>query len=288
MITRRTFIKTTTLGSVAAMLCPGMLKAAALKKDIGLQLYTVRDQIARDLPGTLRDISRIGYSWLEAAGYSDGKFYGLPPADFRKTVDHLGMRVISSHAMFSADEQEQAIEAHSELGVENLIFPGFPVAEHNTRDDFLKAAERLNTIGEACNKSGIDFGYHNHAFEFVQFDNTRGFDIMLTSTDPQKVCFESDIYWMIYAGVDPLKYFRDYPGRFELWHVKDMKDTPDRGFTEVGDGIIHYDEIFKSSGISGMKYFFIEQDDCGMDSLLSVSISYNYIKDLLNYQNYGE
>ncbi len=93
---------------------------------------------------------------------------------------------------------------------------------------------------------------------------------------------------MIFAGVDPLKYFRDYPGRFELWHVKDMEDTPDRGFTEVGNGTIPYNEIFKSSGISGMKYFFIEQDDCKMDSLLSVRISYNNVKDLLNYQLYGE
>ena len=282
MITRRTFIKTTTFASVAAMLSPGMLKAADPEKDIGLQLYTVRDHLATDFKGTLRKLKKMGYSWLEAAGYSDGKFYGLPPAEFKKEVDRLGLKVISSHAMFSEEAQEQAIAAHAELGAEFLIFPGFPVPEHKAKDDFLKASARLNTIGDACNKSGIKFGYHNHAFEFVEFGSTKGFDIMLTSTDPQKVCFESDIYWMIYAGVDPLKYFSDYPGRFELWHVKDMKDTPDKGFTEVGDGTIPYNEIFKSSGISGMKYFFIEQDDCGMDSLVSVKISYNYVKDLLN------
>jgi sugar phosphate isomerase/epimerase len=288
MITRRTFIRTTAFASAAVMLSPGMLKAADRKKDVGLQLYTVRDHLATDFKGTLRKLKKIGYTWLEAAGYGDGKFYGLPPAEFKKEVDRLGMRVVSSHAMFTDDELEQAIAAHSELGVEYLIFPGFPVAEHKTKDDFLKAAARLNSIGDACNKSGIKFGYHNHDFEFVQFDNTKGFDIMLTSTDPQKVCFQSDIYWMIYAGVDPLQYFRDYPGRFDLWHVKDMKAAPDRGFTEVGDGTIPYRDIFKSSGISGMKYFFIEQDDCGMDSLLSVRISYNNVKDVLNYQPYGE
>jgi sugar phosphate isomerase/epimerase len=288
MITRRDFIRNTTFASVAAVLSPRMLKAADHKKDVGLQLYSVRDHLATDFKGTLRKLKKMGYTWLEAAGYGDGKFYGLPPAEFKKEVDRLGMKVISSHAMFTEDKQEQAIAAHSELGVEYLIFPGFPVPEHKTKDDFLNAAARLNKIGDACNKSGIKFGYHNHEFEFVQFDNNMGFDIMLTSTDPQKVCFESDIYWMIYAGVDPLKYFRDYPGRFELWHVKDMKDAPDRGFTEVGDGTIPYDEIFKYSGISGMKYFFIEQDDCDMDSLLSVRISYNNVKDLLNYQLYGE
>ena len=281
MITRRTFIKTTTFASVAAMFGPGMLKAANNEKDVGLQLYTVRDQIARDLPGTLRGISRIGYSWLEAAGYDNGTFYGMAPAEFRKIVNDFGMKVVSSHAMFSEVEQEQAIAAHAELGAEYLIFPGFPVPEHKAKDDFLKAAARLNTIGDACNKSGIKFGYHNHAFEFVEFGNTKGFDIMLTSTDPQKVCFESDIYWMIYAGVDPLKYFRDYAGRFELWHVKDMEAGEKKEFAPVGTGIIDFKPIFVQKERAGMVYFFVEQDDCKIDPLESVKISYSNLKKIV-------
>jgi sugar phosphate isomerase/epimerase len=282
MIPRRTFIKSTALTALGTAFLPQLLKAAPSSPDIGLQLYTVRDAISADLKGTLKKIKRIGYTWLEAAGYEDGLFYGLPPAEFRKMIEGMGMKVVGSHVMFNADKQKEAIAAHAELGVEYVVFPSFPVASRKSKDDFLQAAARLNAIGSACSKAGMKFAYHNHDFEFLKIDDSRGYDLLIQSTEPGLVCFEADIYWMKYAGVDPLAYFDKYPGRFDLWHVKDMKDGPDKGFTEVGTGIIRYDEIFGFSDRSGMKYFFVEQDDCEKDPMESVAISYNNLYSLLS------
>ena len=142
----------------------------------------------------------------------------------------------------------------------------------------------MNALGEACNKSNIRFGYHNHDFEFVKFGDITGYDILLSSTDREKVCFEADIYWMIFAGVDPVAVFEKYPGRFKLWHIKDMKDSPEKGFTEVGEGTIPYSQIKNYMGLSGMELFFVEQDDCERDPLESAEISYQNLYNIL----YGE
>jgi sugar phosphate isomerase/epimerase len=271
---RRTFIKTTALATVSTMMVPGLLKAAPLKKNIGLQLYTLRNPMQQDLPGTLRLIAKTGYSWLEAAGYSEGKFYGFSPRDFKNMVEELGMSMISSHAAFNPEDQQLAIDAHAELGVKYIVCPVMPFEERVTADDFSKAAARLNEIGEACGKSGLKFGYHNHNFEFVKINDSTGYDLLLTLTDPKWVCFESDFYWMVYAGIDPLDYFRKYPGRFELWHVKDMENNPDKDFAPVGTGIIDFEAIFSLKDVAGLAYFFVEQDDCKIDPFDSVKISY--------------
>lgn len=281
MISRRSFIKTTLLTTSAVAFLPRLLGATPGKTNIGLQLYTVRDAMSKDPKGTLKKIKRIGYTWLEAAGYSDGQFYGMAPAEFRKTVENIGLKVISSHATFPADKQRDAIAAHVELGVKYLVYPAFPIPEHKSKNDFIHAAARLNAIGAACNKSGIRFGYHNHDFEFADFDQMKGYDILVNSTEPSMVCFEADFYWMAYAGVDPLEYLGKYPGRFELWHIKDMKDDPGKGFAEVGEGVIPHDQIFNYTGLAGMKYFFVEQDACEMDPLLSAEISFNNLKNIL-------
>jgi len=280
-MTRRTFIKTTSFASFAALMSPRILRAATLNKNIGLQLYTLRDAISRDLPGTMASISAIGYTWLEAAGYNDGKFYGLQPREFKKMADDLGMQLISSHATFEPEQQQQAIEAHAALGVRYLVYPMLPVNKKETKDHFSRAAAHLNDIGEACRASGLKFGYHNHAFEFVKIDDTTGFDILLELTDSELVCFESDLYWMIYAGSDPLSYFGKYPGRFELWHVKDMEANPEKDFAPVGTGIIDYKQIFGQKQQAGLAYFFVEQDDCKIDPLESVKISYKNLKKIV-------
>jgi sugar phosphate isomerase/epimerase len=271
---RRTFIKNTAIAAAATMLVPGLLKAAPLKKNIGLQLYTLRNPMQQDLPGTLRLIAKTGYTWLEAAGYSDGKFYGFSPRDFKIMVEDLGMKMISSHATFKYENQQLAIDTHAELGVKYIVYPVMPYEERATADDFSKAAARLNEIGEACRKSGLKFGYHNHNFEFVKINDTAGYDLLLKLTDPELVCFEADFYWMVYAGIDPLEYFRRYPGRFALWHVKDMENNPEKDFAPVGAGIIDFEVIFSQEDLAGMDYFFVEQDECKIDPFDSVRISY--------------
>jgi sugar phosphate isomerase/epimerase len=226
-------------------------------------------------------IAKTGYTWLEAAGYSEGKFYGFRPGEFKKMVEDLGMKLISSHATFEPEQQRLAIDAHAELGVKYLVYPVLPVSEKVTRDDFTRASELLNEIGLACHASGLKFGYHNHDFEFVKIEGTSGFDLLLALTDPKLVCFESDLYWMVYAGADPVEYFRNYPGRFELWHVKDMENSQAKDFAPVGTGIIDFNRIFSQKDLAGMAYFFVEQDDCKKDPLDSVKISYDNLVRLV-------
>jgi sugar phosphate isomerase/epimerase len=281
MSNRRDFIKISALASISSMLAPNWLKAATFKKDIGLQLYTLRNPMQQDLPGTLRAIAETGYTWLEAAGYDEGKFYGFPPLEFKMMVEDLGMQLISSHATFKPEQQQLAIDAHAELGVKYLVYPVLPVDEKTTRDDFTRASSRLNEIGKACQESGLKFGYHNHNFEFVKIDDTTGFDLLLTMTDPGLVCFESDLYWMVFAGADPVEYFRKYPGRFELWHVKDMENNPEKDFAPVGTGVIDFEQIFSQKELAGMAYFFVEQDDCKIDPFDSVKISYENLKKIV-------
>ncbi|HPM92871.1 MAG TPA: TIM barrel protein [Bacteroidales bacterium] len=282
MITRRDFLKTTTLATASALLAPGILRAGPHKKDIGLQLYTVRDHISKDLPGTLRAVAKIGYTRLEAAGYNDGKFYGMAPGEFRSLVSGSGMQPVSSHVAFSPEQSRHVIDAHLELDVPYVVYPWISMPEIPSADDYLRAAGLFNRLGEACKKDGLRFGYHNHDFEFKKIGDTTGFDILLKNTDPDLVCFEADIYWMQYANIVPGDYLSKYPGRFELWHIKDMDSGTGRTFTEVGEGTIPYGDYFTNfKDISGMKYFFVEQDKCNRDSLESTKISYRNLKKIL-------
>ena len=282
MITRRNFLRTSALASASVILLPGCLNLARDRNEIGLQLYTVRDKISNDLAGTLKEVSRIGYSYLEAAGYSDGKFYGLPPREFRIMAEDLGMRLVSSHVAFNPEQASQVIDAHLELGVPYVVFPWMSMPEKPSHDDYANKADLFNKLGENCKSSGLKFGYHNHNFEFVKIGDTTGYDILMKLCDPDLVFFEADIYWMTYAQIDPMEYIKKYKGRYNLWHVKDMENSPERSFAIIGEGIIDYGEIFKKmKNISGMEYFFVEQDSCKKDSLESVAISFNNLKEVL-------
>ena len=281
MTTRRNFIKTTTLTAIGTAFLPHMLNANPRKKNIGLQLYTLRDQMNVNIPKTLNRVAEIGYTWLEAAGYGNGKFYGLAPKEFKTLVDDLGMQVISSHCGFKVEESSQVIDAHAELGVTYLVYPWMSMPETPSSDDYKKTTELFNELANLSGNAGLKFGYHNHDFEFKKIGDTTGFDILLNQTDPEKVCFEADFYWMVYAGVDPLEYIHKYPGRFELWHIKDMEDSPDRLFAPVGTGVIDFKRIFNDKKVSGMKYFFVEQDKCKDEPLKSVEISYKNLVSLV-------
>jgi len=283
MITRRSFIKTTTLATVSALVVPGLLKCAAPRKYIGLQLYTVREQMKKDLLGTLQQVARIGYTWLEAAGYKDGKFYGMIPAEFKAIVNDLGMKLISSHVAFNKNQSQQVIDAHLELGVPYVVYPWMSMPDQPSKEDYYIKADLFNELGESCKNAGLKFGYHNHDFEFVKINETTAYDILLERTEPGLVCMEADLYWMRYANVDPLHYFSEYPGRFELWHVKDMEDSPERDFAAVGEGTIQFAKYFNEATLdSGMKFFFVEQDRCKIDPLESIEISYKYLRTLFD------
>lgn len=279
---RRIFIKTTGAGLLAGMLMPGELLASpALSKPVGLQLYSLRGDVGKDLQGSLKKIAQIGYKNLEAAAYNDGKFYGLEPADFKAMVEDLGMKVTSSHLTFKSDEAGKVLKAHRTLGVKYMVWPWLGQEQRESIESYSAVAEKFNTIGTMCTDNGMKFGYHNHDFEFNPLEGKIPYDLLLELTDPGLVFMQIDLYWIAYAGKDPLAYFEKYPGRFETWHVKDMAAGETKEMTEVGSGTINYKELFAHAQKAGMKEFFIEQDVIKGDGFESVRKSFDHINSIL-------
>ena len=279
---RRTFVKTTSAGLLAGMFFPSSLLAGNPGGyPIGLQLYTLRDEIKNDLEGTLEKIAGIGYDTLEAAGYKDGLFYGLQPEEFKKLVHGFGMKVTSSHLTFADDELPEVLLAHKAAGIDYIVWPWIGQDDRKSIAQYLALAGKFNTIGKLCRENGLHFGYHNHAFEFDPIEEEIPYRILLENTDPDHVFMQLDLYWIIYAGHDPIDWFKKYPGRFKQWHVKDMKAGEEKKMTEVGTGIIDYKKIFDHSTLAGMKSFFMEQDRIEGDAFESIQISYSNLKSML-------
>ncbi len=235
---------------------------AQAKKDVFLQLYSVRDDIKADYAGTIAKLAKIGYTGVEAAGYKDGKFYGMSPADFAKSIQDVGMRLISSHLKCPLPENikdtnwdevwtwwDTAIKAHKDAGIDILILPW--IRTPKTAYELKTYADYLNKLGEKCNAAGVSFGYHNHSFEFKKVNGETIYDYMLKNTDPKKVFFQMDVYWVKKGGCNPVEYFKKYPGRFKLLHIKDE--------TELGkSGKIDFKAIYDNLDKAGTKYPVVE------------------------------
>ena len=289
MTSRRSFLKTTSILSAGLMIAPSELKTKTPL--IGLQLYTVRDAMDKDPKSTLAHVAKIGYTSVEGATYTDSeKFYGMIPSEFKKVLKDNGLVMYSSHYRLGEDlekgqimkgtllhDWQKAIDDAAELGLKYMVCAWLSPTERGTLDHYKKVADDLNVAGEKCKKSGIQLCYHNHNFEFEKQDDQYPYDILM-ATDKNLVKMEMDIYWIKKAEQDPIALFKKYPGRYPLWHVKDMDNTSEHSFTEVGNGIIDFKEIFKYKNLAGMKYFFVEQDICPGDPFVSIAESIAYIK----------
>jgi sugar phosphate isomerase/epimerase len=241
---------------------------------IGLQLYTIRDAMKTDVPGSLKKVSDAGYKYVELASYADGKFYGYEPADFKKLVNDLGMEILSSHTQVEAkgitlDNAQKMAEDHAKIGVKYCIQPWVVEEARTTIASYKKMVADWNKVGGIMKNHGIQFGYHNHNFEFNTVEGKIPyFDIMLAELDKDLVTMEIDLFWTTKAGQNPVDIFRKYPGRFQLFHMKDMytKEAPyfttvgEDDFAPVGAGIINFKEILAAKDIAGMKYMIVEQD----------------------------
>ena len=280
MINRRTFVKGLTASVVASMILPAKLNAIPLKKTIGIQLYTLRDLINEDFESTLKSIAQIGYTSVEAAGYSDGKFYKFSPKEYKKIITENGLISISTHTAIDPKNAQLVIDNSLEAGMSYIVLPSISKELRNTIDNYKKLADKFNIIGELCKNAGIAFAYHNHAYEFEAMEGVIPYNILLERTEPELVSFQLDTYWIVYGGYDPVTYFKTYPGRFNLWHIKDMDATPKRESTEIGQGTIDFKAIFASKEIAGMKYYFVEQESFNMPLLESVKISFDYLNNL--------
>ncbi|UOR05091.1 sugar phosphate isomerase/epimerase [Hymenobacter aerilatus] len=289
MTTRRSFLKSAALLSAAACASPSVL--AADKSYIGLQLYTVREAMQQDPTGTLAKVAALGYNSVEGATYTGSqKFYGMEPAAFAKVLKQNGLIMPSSHyilgeAMNNGQPTQgtilhgwdKAVDDAAQVGVKYMVCAYLMDSE---RDHYKKVAEYLNKAGEQCKKAGIQLCYHNHDFEFQTQNGQLPYDILL-ATDKNLVKMELDLYWATKAGKDPVELFKQHPGRFPLWHVKDMDKTPQRNFTEVGNGSIDFKRIFAQKKLAGMQYFFVEQDQTPGSPFDSIKQSVSYIKRTL-------
>ena len=279
---------------------------------IGLQLYTLGDIMLTDPKGTLQKLAAIGYRELESASSQKGNFYGFKPRELASMIKDLGMHWRSAHvggAPFSIeqmlkraktaadsariqgfaermktgpkmlnlkDNYQELADNAAEGGLSYLVCSSIPV---NTMDEIKTAVEVFNKTGEACKKAGVQFAYHNHTTEFDSVEGNRPFDYILSNTDKNLVKMELDLAWASKANQDPVALFDQHPGRFPLWHVKDL-DATTKNPTQVGNGYIDFKRIFEHSSKSGMKYFFVEQDGA-KQPVEDVTTSYNNLKKIV-------
>ena len=235
----------------------------------GLALYTVRDDMGKAPIETLKTVSETGYAYVEAAGYDKGMYYGMQPAAFKDSLQQLGLKPLSSHqSSITIDNADKQLADAKAAGFTYVVVPIPPMGMftfdqatmkmgmNGTKEQLLKI---LNELGKKADAAGIQLLYHNHDFEFMKGeDGSILIDYLLENTDPKYVNFQMDLYWVTKAGADPLAYFEKYPGRFKLWHVKDMDD--EGKFAPVGEGHIDFKRILAEKDKSGMEGYFVEQD----------------------------
>jgi sugar phosphate isomerase/epimerase len=279
MHNRRDFIRTSAAG-VLGFTALGTLackQAVTDKKSygVGIQLYTIRDAMAADVTGSLKKVSDLGYKNLELADYANGKFYGYAPREFKKIVNDMGMDIVSSHTQVEAagitiENARKMADDHAELGVKYCIQPWINEEDRNI-ETYKKMIADWNEVGRIMKDVRIQFGYHNHNFEFANIDGVVPYyDIFLVEMDPDLITMEIDTYWATKAGQDVVEMFNKYPGRFQLFHFKDMleKSAPfydviKDDITSVGAGLIDFKKIYEARETAGMKYLFVEDDNQG-------------------------
>lgn len=261
-INRRYFIKTSAMASAAVAILPSCLSSGQASPSIGVQLYTVRNEMGTDPRGTLKKIADIGYKEVETAGYADGQTYGFGGKEFKSILSDLGLELTSGHMGQDVFENsfDQALEFMADAGQRYAVFPWLAPEKRTSIDQFKQYADTLNRCGEKAKKAGITVCYHNHDFEFQLLDGQLPVQVLLGETDADLVKMELDLYWIVKAGFDPIVFFEEHRGRVPLWHVKDMANTPEKGFAEVGTGTIDFTRIFEAKEVAGMKHFFVEQD----------------------------
>jgi len=289
MTTRRKFITQTSLAAAGTLLLSEALFAKPAYK-VGLQLYSLRDQIGNDIKGVIAKAAQAGYQELETFGYDPTRgFFGLKPAAFKQTLAANGMTTPSGHYgidSYLGTGNDEVLKVYIDVaktcGQQYLTIPSLSGELTKTVDACKHLAEMMNKAGEMCKKSGLKVAYHNHNFEFRQIDNTTLYDILLKETDKNLVSFEMDIYWVVRAGQDPIKLIDQHPGRFHMWHIKDMDKNKPELNTEIGNGSIDFKQIFTKAKKAGLQHIFMEQENfTNIDPYKSIAQSANYIKTQL-------
>jgi sugar phosphate isomerase/epimerase len=275
---RRTFIKSGAAALAATALLPESVFAAKKRKGIiGVQLYSVRDEMTKDPLGSLTQVAKMGYKYVEHANYINRKFYGYAPAEFKKVLDGLGLKMISGHTVMGrqhwdetkkdfSDSWKYTIEDAAVLQQKYVVSPSMDNSMRKTYDDFKHYMDIFNKCGELCKKQGMKFGYHNHDFEFSEkLNNEKLFDIMMKSMDPDLVVVQLDMGNLYNGGAVALDVVKQYPGRFENIHVKDeivaTEGSEKYVSTIIGKGIVNAKEVIDlATKIGGTEVYIIEQE----------------------------
>ena len=283
MITRRNFLELSAAG-LGTLALSDLAFAAVKPFPVGVQLYTVREQAEQDLNAVLAHISMIGYKEVETYW----NVYTHPAKKLQSMIVDNGMSVPSGH--FDYDGLESKLDYAKELGVQYVVCPMLPKDMWTSADGFKKAAAQFDKWGEQVNKMGMQFGFHNHNYEFQKFGNTTGFDILTQNTDAKLVCLEMDCYWITQAGQDPVAMLKKFGSRIQLLHLKDRQPGfpttqmlgPDaEHITEVGSGTIDWKAVIETGQQTGVKHFFVERDNGSTPPFESLRISYNYLSKLM-------
>ena len=273
-ISRRNFLKNSSFALAGTALAADGLPSAIFNppaSHLGVQLWSIREDMNKDAAGTVKALSKMGYREVEGFGYAEGKMFGMPIADFSKLLKDNGISMPSCHMMFTSksyDFTAKALTDGAKKAIDDAVSMGqrYVVCPYMADEDRGRIADMINVYkaaGEYAKKAGVRFGYHNHNFEFEKRgpDNCLLIEWLLHEVDPKIMTMEMDIYWVRFANHNPLDWFKAYPGRWELCHAKDMAKTEKRESIEVGDGSIDFTTIFKQSMKAGLKYYIIELEN---------------------------
>jgi len=289
MTTRRTFLAQAGLAAAGVMLAP-QLASAKSKNGVGLQLYSLRDQLPKDVKGVIANVAKAGYSEVETFGYSkQGGFWGLSAKEFSSLLKANNLKTPSGHygldeffGTGKMDQFDSYIEAALATGQTYIIIPGLNHNFIKTAADFKNIADKMNMAAEVCKKHGLKLGYHNHNFEWEKVEGTTFYDTILNDTDPKLVNMEMDLYWVVRAGHNPIEIFKKHPGRFTFVHVKDMDKTNHELNTEIGSGTVDFKTILAQAKLAGIQHYIVEQENFSMDPFKSLAQSSAYLKNTLH------
>lgn len=273
------------LATAGAALLPYYACSPATAQAVGIQLYTLREELPKDVKGVIKKVAEAGYKKVETYGYTaETGYWGLDAKAFKALLDENGLKAPSGHFGLDTyiksgnlDDIKPLIAGAAALDMEYFTCPWLDPTLRTKLDDYKLVAERLNNAAKLCKESGLEMGYHNHDFEFLKYGDSTGYDVLLAETDKSMVQFEMDIYWVVRSGNDPVAMFEEHPGRFVMWHVKDMDKVDNTINTEVGNGTIDFKEIHKHADKAGLKHLIVEQENFAIDPFESIKKSFDYV-----------
>lgn len=289
MTNRRTFLTQAGLLSAGMMIGPKLVSAKNLKNP-GLQLYSLRQQIPKDVPGVIAKVAAAGYKEVETFNYTKAKgYWGMDAKAFHDLLKSNGLKTPSGHydmnkffGSGTTEDLDAYIEAANITGQSHVIIPSINGSFIKTADDCKAIADKMTKAAEICKKGGVKLGYHNHNFEWKPLEGGGTFyDTILDNTDAKMITMEMDIYWVVRSGVDPIQLIEKHPGRFGFVHVKDMDKNKPNLNTEIGNGSIDFNKIFAKAKLGGIEHFIMEQENyTDIDPYVSITQSAKYMTTL--------